>query len=179
MKRYFRICLLLLSLLALPAGAAGQSAAQDGEILAKVLEWVASRRISASYRYETGGEVTVTGSGTLLLDGGCYLLRGNGLDVYCDGVTRWTVDPAAKEVYIEAAAEGQDYFSHPEAFVSQVSGLREEGGTITGVFTDSGKGTVIRFSFSSIVGSPQQHRTQEFAFDTAALDASWVVTDLR
>ena len=60
-------------------------------------------RISLRYACTLTQDTPVKLSGALLVQGECYRAIGNGLEIYCDGQTRWTVDPASKEVYIETA----------------------------------------------------------------------------
>lgn len=36
-----------------------------------------------------------------MLQGNAYAMRGNGIEVYCDGTSVWTLDPSLKEAYVE------------------------------------------------------------------------------
>lgn len=76
------------------------------------------REIHFTYRFEVGGDVPVKGSGTAALCGAAYRVSGNGMDLWCDGVTRWSVDRSAKEAYIEAVdPDAVDYLSNPAALL--------------------------------------------------------------
>ena len=75
------------------------------------------------------------------------------MEIYCDGKTRWTVDPESKEVYIETA-----------------EGIEE-----LALWQDNMK----ELSLTDVRYLPLSDDLSPFTFDTAALDASWVVTDLR
>ena len=75
------------------------------------------------------------------------------MEIYSDGATRWTVDPASKEVYIEPA----DGLAELVAYRDSLAELK-----ITG-----------------LKYLPLLDDLSAFRFDTATLDASWVVTDLR
>jgi len=48
-------------------------------------------------------------------------MEGDGLEVWCDGTTRWTVDTVAEECYIESVqAGGMDYEANPALLVGAV-----------------------------------------------------------
>lgn len=96
--------------------------------------------------------VPVSYTGNLTAQQGCYILKGNGVEIYCDGGTRWTIDPKSKEVYIEYA-EGLDDILANRKYITKlvIANVRQHP------FADAG----------------------DFTFDTSALDSSWIVTDLR
>ena len=110
-------------------------------------------RISLRYACTLTQDTPVKLSGALLIQGECYRAIGNGLEIYCDGQNRWTVDPASKEVYIEPA-EGLD----------ELIAWRE---------------SITELSLTDVVFQPLSDDLSAFRFDTDALDGSWVVTDLR
>lgn len=111
MKKITALFLLVL----LGVGAAGQNVVTD---FAKTL----SKGCAAfGYTYSMGGQVPLNGSGTIRLQGDAFVMKGDGLEVYCDGATRWTVDTAAEECYIEAVkAGGLDYEANPALLVGAV-----------------------------------------------------------
>lgn len=47
-------------------------------------------------------QTPVSGDAAVAVQGDLYKMSGNGLQVYCDGDKVWTVDSAAKEVYVES-----------------------------------------------------------------------------
>lgn len=76
---------------------------------------------SFGYTYSMSGQVPLSGSGTIRLQGDTFIMKGDGLEVYCDGTTRWTVDTAAEECYIEGVKEGGfDYEANPALIVGAV-----------------------------------------------------------
>ena len=76
---------------------------------------------SVGYTYSMSGQVPLSGSGTIKLQGDTFIMKGDGLEVYCDGTTRWTVDTAAEECYIEGVKEGGlDYEANPALIVGAV-----------------------------------------------------------
>ena len=143
MKRWlFPLLALLLSLTA---------AAQPQ--LAEIAAHLQTDRISLLYDCTYTQDAPVKLSGTLLIQGECYRAVGNGMEIYCDGTVRWTVDPDSKEVYIEPA-EG---LAELVAYRDSLSELK----------------------ITELKYLPLSDDLAPFRFDTAALGPDWVVTDLR
>ena len=46
-------------------------------------------------------QTRVQGEAEVLLQGNAYAMRGNGIEVYCDGTRVWTLDQSLKEAYVE------------------------------------------------------------------------------
>ena len=67
--------------------------------------------------------------------------------------TRWTVDPAEKEVYIERSTGVKEAFAYSDS--------------------------VKELKISEVQYSSAKGEVKSFRFDTSKLDSSWVVTDLR
>ena len=110
MKRLTAILTILLCITA-----AGQNVVTD---FAKTLSDACA---SFGYTYSMSGQVPLSGSGTIRLQGDSFIMKGDGLEVYCDGATRWTVDTAAEECYIESVKEGGlDYEANPALLVGAV-----------------------------------------------------------
>jgi len=146
MLKYKWISLLAGLLLTLAAGA------QPRE-LTEVAAHLQTDRISLRYACTFTQDTPVKLSGALLVQGECYRAIGNGMEIYCDGTTRWTVDPASKEVYIEAAAGLDELLAWRES--------------------------ISELSLTEVKYLPLSDDISAFRFDTEALDDSWVVTDLR
>lgn len=47
-------------------------------------------------------KTVITGTGTADVQGNMFAVSGNGLEIMCDGASRWTVDKSAEEVVIES-----------------------------------------------------------------------------
>ena len=122
---------------------------QLGEIAAHLQTDRIALRYDCTYTEDT----PVRLSGILLIQGDCYRAVGNGMEIYCDGTTRWSVDPVSKEVYIEPA-EG---LSELLEYRNSLSALK----------------------ISDLKYLPLSDDLTPFRFDTAALGPDWVVTDLR
>ena len=144
MKKFILFLLpLLLSLTA---------AAQQPQ-LSEIAAHLQTDRISLRYDCTYPEDTPVKLSGILLIQGDCYRAVGNGMEIYCDGATRWSVDPASKEVYIEPAeglAELMEY-----------------------------RNSLSALKISDLKYLPLSDDLSPFRFDTAALGSDWVVTDLR
>ncbi len=143
MKKW--ILFLLPLLLSLTAAAQPQL----GEIAAHLQTDRITLRYDCTYTEDT----PVRLSGILLIQGDCYRAVGNGMEIYCDGTTRWSVDPVSKEVYIEPA-EG---LSELLEYRNSLSALK----------------------ISDLKYLPLSDDLSPFRFDTAPLGPDWVVTDLR
>ncbi len=144
MKKWILLALLPL-LLSLPAAAQPQ--------LDQIAAHLQTDRISLHYACTYTEDTPVKLSGTLLIQGDCYRAVGNGMEIYCDGATRWSVDPESKEVYIEPA-EG-------------LAELLEYRNALT------------ELKITELKYLPLSDDLSPFRFDTAALGPDWVVTDLR
>lgn len=143
-----KFLLILLPALLLSVGVRAQS-----RPLSEVASHLATDRISLHYDCIFTGDAPVRLSGTLLVQGTCYRAVGNGLEIYCDGQSRWTVDPESREVYIEAT-----------------EGLEE---------LMAWRDSLTELTLTDVRYSPQSGDLSPFVFDTAGLDGAWVVTDLR
>ncbi len=117
---------LLAAIFALPAEGSGYHCLQAGNIALEqgdeegnALSAFVSRMASSSAVFSYGyvvddGRAKVTGDGTVVMQGESYVVKGNGLEVYCDGQTRWTVDRESLEVVIESYdPENPDYTVNP------------------------------------------------------------------
>ncbi len=139
MKR--SVIIVILSFFCLLAGA------QDLDTVRKKLD-VSRVRVNYSFVMQK-----VHCSGTITVQIPCFKASGNGIDVYSDGISRWTVDPESKEVYIENAEGPDDYLK----YLLDIEDLK----------------------LSDLVSSPISDDLEMFVFDVSKLDSSWVVTDLR
>ncbi len=148
MKKFIQLLLPLLFLpLLLPLPAAAQSQ------LDQIAAHLQTDRISLHYDCTYTEDTPVKLSGILLIQGDCYRAIGNGMEIYCDGAVRWSVDPASKEVYIEPANGLEELLEYRNALTE--------------------------LKISELKYLPLSDDLTPFRFDTAALDSSWVVTDLR
>lgn len=162
MKRLSTIILTLL--------VAGNLQAQD------ILKRFETERISCIYSYTIPGAIAFNFSGEALVQGNCYYLNGNGLEVFCDGTSRWTIDKDAMEVYIENAEDVQNLL---QAFLHNSKNMKYTGNEVTGTFTDPEQETDIDFKLGRIAYTNASEDLSAFTLDVKNLEASYIVTDLR
>lgn len=142
----------ILTILATMALALGASAQDDA---ARVLARLQSNRISGEYSCVIMQQgVPVSLNGTATVQGDCFHLKGNGLEIFCDGQRLCYVDRSSKEAYIEQAVRLEEYIK-------------------------AGMGEVKDLKLSKVRYLELSEDMSEFVFETSSLDKSWVVTDLR
>ena len=148
------IIFLSLCLALLPGSMGAQNRQIDSNaLLEELLGRLDSQRARIGYSCTIDNVTPVRLSGIILLQGNCYYAEGNGLKLYCNGPTRWTVDEDEKEVYIENS-----------------DGIRE-----VLQYRDS----LTDFSISELRYLDWSEDLSAFVFDTAKLSPDWIVTDLR
>lgn len=150
--------------------------AQGGmDMIAEVWQ---NSRLSFSYSYETKvSNVPVKVSGNAVIQDFCYVRKDNGLEIYNDGVTKWTVDSDAKEVYIEKSGGRDEFIGIAGSYMNSLSDVRFDNDSVSGSVLENGVRT--DFKASGIRTEPKSDKMDAFRFDTSKLDSSWVVTDLR
>lgn len=57
--------------------------------------------VNLEYSYKAVSGTMISGSGTLCLQGDSFRMQGDGLEIWCDSKTRWTLDRAAGEMVVE------------------------------------------------------------------------------
>lgn len=78
--------------------------------------------VSFRYTFHVQNQVNLQGSGSAQVQGEAFHVSGNGLDIWCDGRTRWTVDAAARELIIEPVEQDiLDYAANPALLVGSVA----------------------------------------------------------
>ena len=98
--------------------ALAQTASAASNPAAAFAKSLQGRLASFDYSYSMSGSLPMNGSGSVKLQGNAFTMEGNGLDIRCDGKTRWTVDVAAEECYIENIdAQELDYEANPALLV--------------------------------------------------------------
>ncbi len=63
---------------------------------------VSAGDVSFAYSFSMKSKTVITGAGTADVQESMFAVSGNGLEIMCDGVSRWTVDKSAEEVVIES-----------------------------------------------------------------------------
>ena len=75
----------------------------------------------SSFRYTVRMDRVET-SGSVVFQDGMYRITGDGLELWCDGSVRYTLDRSAREVIVEAVGEGEDVLANPVLFLSGLDG---------------------------------------------------------
>ena len=161
-----RIVMILTALLMAGAGLHAQ----------EILTRFSTDRISCKYTYSIDVPITLTYEGEALVQGECYYLKGNGLEIICDGVNRWTVDAEAREVYIENADEVENILKE---FLTYSKDIKASGNTLTGTLVDPDDDTNIKFALKEITYLPIDNDLTPFKLDVESLDDTYLVTDMR
>ena len=98
--------------------ALAQTASAASNPAAAFAKSLQGRLASFDYSYSMSGSLPMNGSGSVKLQGNAFTMEGNGLDIRCDGKTRWTVDVVAEECYIENIdTQELDYEANPALLV--------------------------------------------------------------
>ena len=95
-----------------------------------------------------------------------WVVKGNGVEMYCDGTAVWMVDPSAKEVVIESVADEQQtaFLTNPaRVFV----GLRDAFKVNVVNLSSDGKSTI--FSMIPLKEGDMEFLNVELYNDTAAI----------
>ncbi len=113
----------------------------------------------------------LTGNAVISFQGTSFKMSGNGIEAYCDGVSFWTLDKEAREVYIESLTpESEEYMRELSAKLMELK-QNSKSSFI------SPEGQEVHIKVNSIKKSDGKdissfRPSQKF-------DSSWVVTDLR
>ena len=112
-------------------------------------------RVSASYSFTViRGETRFLFSGEAVVQGECFFIDGNGVQVYCDGSRTVLVSPSDKEITIEAARPISQYI-------------------------DDNAGSISEVAIRNVRKSPLSDDLSLFRFDTSKAGADWIITDTR
>lgn len=102
----------------------GMVYSQDTSLLDRLYEDFSSKLVTLDISYVLEmASADVVGEGIVEFQDNAYRLSGNGIEVCCDGIDVWLMDPAAKEVYIEPVSDGVDAFIQNPALL--FTGLKE------------------------------------------------------
>lgn len=69
----------------------------------------------------------MTGSGSVKVQGTSFIVDGNGLEIWCDGNTRWTIDRVSEEALVEAVDDSFDsYATNPALMIASIDNAFQE-----------------------------------------------------
>ncbi len=106
-----------LALFSIPSGAKSKT-------LGSLIDKVSSSLVTFDYSFTmqtTKSKTKMTGSGNVKVQGNAFFMEGNGMEVWCDGSTRWTIDRFAEEALVESVSESYDsYATNPALMITAV-----------------------------------------------------------
>lgn len=106
-----------LALFSIPSGAKSKT-------LGSFIDKVSSSLVTFDYSFTmqtTKSKTKMTGSGIVKVQGNAFFMEGNGMEVWCDGSTRWTIDRFAEEALVESVSESYDsYATNPALMITAV-----------------------------------------------------------
>jgi hypothetical protein len=153
---------------------------QQPSILDSFRQKSAQECLSVDYEFATiTSGLKTTGEGTVEIQGNSYHMCGNGIEIYCDGLTTWMIDDSTKEVFIEAAdSQSAGYLANP---VILLMNLEESSGSckVDGnrIALELAGGISMEIFVNGIETVPTK-KTEAFR-PPMKFDSTWIVTDLR
>lgn len=75
-----------------------------------------------TYRFTPVSGPVLSGAGSVRFQGNSFIMKGNGLEIYCDGKSRWTIDRSAREAVAESFDAGHpDYLANPALILGNIT----------------------------------------------------------
>lgn len=69
----------------------------------------------------------MTGNGSVKVQGNSFIVDGNGLEICCDGKTRWTIDRISEEALVESVDDSYDsYATNPALMIASIDNAFNE-----------------------------------------------------
>ena len=131
MRKNIIIAFALIFAFASPSGAKSKT-------LSSFIDKVSSSLVSFDYSFTmqtSRSSAKMTGAGDVRVQDNAFVLNGNGLEVWCDGSLRWTVDRLAEEALVETVEESADvYATNPALMITSVDSAFEEASFGTSKF---------------------------------------------
>lgn len=99
------------------------SAAQGTSSLEQLCAKMSDKASVLNYSYTLAmSGVETVGDGTVTTQDNAYVLKGNGINIYCNGSTLWVMDESGKEILIDSVAQGADaYLSNPVLLLANLN----------------------------------------------------------
>jgi len=132
-RNRINISVVLLTVAALLSFFAGKANAAEpvGTFLGKMN----SSLVDFAYTFSTKGNMNIKGEGKATVQGDSFFVEGNGMEIFCDGKSRWTVDRYSKEAIIEDVSQvGDDFLTNPAAFLTSLDKVFGEPKMSKGTF---------------------------------------------
>ena len=132
------------------------------------------------YEYSTViSGLKAVGAGTVEVQGNTYHMKGNGIEIYCDGTSTWLIDETAEEVVIESAdSKDAGFLANPIILLMNLeeSGISYE---VNGdnIVLDLSDGTKLDIKILNMISVPTK-KPEDFRPPTQ-FSKKWIITDLR
>ena len=147
-----------------------------GDIIREFSSRVASSCVSFDYSFSVSGETPVTGAGGVIFQNDCYKMLSSGMEIWCDGRTRWTVDHSSEEAYIETVdPSSTDYVSNPSALILAVGSVFTQTSLKPSTF--NGKSATSVTLVPSVSGTGLSQVVMYFSADNVPVGAVITVDD--
>ena len=150
------------------------------------LDRARNQRVSFHYVYslsKDGGDYTPVTEGDVVVEEDAYRLSGLGMEVVCDGHTRWSGDASAREMIIETI-DRSSVLDNPGLLVTgsrdyaDVLHVQSGSDTTLDVVLDVDEDVRARFVLTGITYTEKQGKSG-FSVDEKSLSKDYVITDLR
>lgn len=106
------------------AGIMAHAGSDESGALDRLVFAMASSSVTFDYTYRftpVSGPV-LSGTGSVRFQGNSFIMKGNGLEIYCDGKSRWTIDRSAREAVAESFDAGHpDYLANPALILGNIT----------------------------------------------------------
>ena len=140
---------------------------QENSLLERLCQNVSESCLSLDYSYTARiSGIDNHAGGTLVNQGEKWIVKGNGIEMYCDGSCVWVIDPALKEVVIEpiGSQDQQSFLTNPaRAFVSVSDSFHQDA------VNTSADGKALIYSLSPKMAEGIQYLNIEIEKATAVI----------
>jgi hypothetical protein len=118
-SKYLIFTVILLSLSIFTSAAVSFS---SDDVLSDFMQKASSSYVTFSYTYSVDSQVKINGSGTAEVQGNSFYMKSSGMEIWCNGKTKWTVDRASSEAVIESVeSSSDDYYSNPARLIGSLN----------------------------------------------------------
>ena len=108
----------------------GADCGAKSKTLGSFIEKVSSSFVSFNYTFSmqpAGSKSKMTGEGKVKVQDNYFFLEGNGLEVWCDRSTRWTIDRISEEALVEPVdGSSESFATNPALMITAVDEAFEE-----------------------------------------------------
>lgn len=146
--------------------------AQSQTLLDKLNDAFASHcvEMDCTYSIQTGG-IASKGECKVSIQGTSYVMRGNGLEIFCDGKSVWVLDSAAMEAVVEPVTD--DSFS----YMTNPALLFRDMDKLFAVSSASASASGTRYQLKAVTSCGIKNAVLHIASNAALRDAEFTLDD--